>query len=322
MFEIRNACEKDLKSIKNICEKSFKLTSLNIDKNITKNAGEYFFNHYVSIALEKYPGQCFVYEKNKNILGFIIYGVDNSSSIALEKKIGSIILVAVLDKEQDKKIGYNLIKYIIDLFYEMKFDLITVGTDSDNIAALSIYQKLGFKTILNWATLRLSAPYKKQNPDMDIKLKLEKNKTEIENTIDKTSFKKTNSYFYDRNIAISKIKNKIKKSISQDAENDTILFYKIYLKNVVIGFIIIRHDIYLSNHNECVFQRIEDIHVLPKLIDNNVILRNIIKSILNEHPFDIIEMLVPLNRYNLINTAINENFYFVHSATVLHHWRQ
>ena len=228
----------------------------------------------------------------------------------------------MLDKEQDKKIGYNLIKYIIDLFYEMKFDLITVGTDSDNIAALSIYQNLGFKTILNWVTLRLSAPYKKQNPDMDIKLKLEKNKTEIENTIDKTSFKKTNSYFYDRNIAISKIKNKIKKSISQDAENDTILFYKIYLKNVVIGFIIIRHDIYLSNHNECVFQRIEDIHVLPKLIDNNVILRNIIKSILNEHPFDIIEMLVPLNRYNLINTAINENFYFVHSATVLHHWRQ
>ncbi len=322
MAIIRNIEEKDKITIKQICEKSFKLTSLNIDKKIKQNGGLYFFNHYVEVALSKYPSQCFVYEQNKNVAGFIIYGVDNSTSIALRKKIGSIILVAVAEKHQDKKIGQSLIKYVLDIFSKMHFDLITVGTDSNNTAALSIYQNLGFKTVLNWITLRLHKPYKNKSYNTDIKLKLEKDKHEIDSIMTKTSCIKTNSYFYDRNISTVKMKNKMKKSTVKDVENNMVLFYKVYLKSTIIGFVILRHDIYLSKHTESVFQRIEDIHILPKLDESIIIFKNIIRCILNNNAFNIIEMLVPLNRYNLINAAISEEFSYTHSATILHHWKK
>ncbi len=323
---IRNAKESDMTSIKYICEHSFRLTSLDVDSFIAKSGGAFFFEYYVSVAFEKYPLQFYVYEENNTVLGFIIYGVDNGSSSFSGKKIGSIILLAVREQYQNKSIGYNLIKYVLDLFDRMNFDLITVGTDADNISALNAYQKLGFKTILNWVTLRLYRDDKKKPiaiiDKSSIELRFENNRAVAREVMDKIDFKKTNSLLYDNKIESKNILEKIKNSVSADIENNNILFYSILLNRTVIGFTVIKHDIHLSNYSEAVFQRIEDIHILPNLKENIKVLKAVINQLLNNHPFDIVEILLPSNRYNLINACVDEGFDFVHSATVLHNWRQ
>lgn len=326
MYNIRNAKQHDMKSIKYICEHSFKLTSLDVDSYITRGGGAYFFEYYVGMAFEKYPLQFYVYEENNEVVGFIIYGVDNGSSTYTGKKIGNIILLAVSKEHQNKSIGYRLVKYIIDLFDKLDFDLITVGTDVDNISALMTYQKLGFMTILNWVTLRYYNSDDKKplsvSSGNNIELKFENSVELAREVMNTVSFKKTNSLLYDKKISSKSILDKIKSSILNDIENNNVLFYQILLNKTLIGFTIMRHDVHLSNYSERVFQRIEDIHILPKLKENIKVLKVVINLLLNSHPFDIVEILLPTNRYNLINASIDEGFDFVHSATVLHNWRK
>ncbi len=325
MCNIRNAQKHDMKSIKYICEHSFSLTSLDVDSYIIKSGGAYFFEYYVGMAFEKYPLQFYVYEENNEVVGFIIYGVDNGSSISTGKKIGSIILLAVNETYQNKSIGYSLVKYVVDLFDKLGFDLITVGTDADNIAALTTYQKLGFMTILNWITLRYYNREKTKSINVansnNIELKFENNSVVAREIMDTICFKKTNSLLYDKNISHSSILEKIKSSMTNDVANNNVLFYQILLNKTLVGFAVIRHDVHLSNYSEAVFQRIEDIHILPKLKENIKVFKAVINLILDILPFDVVEILLPSNRYNLINACVGNDFCFVHSATVLHTWR-
>ncbi len=326
MFNIRNAKKQDMTSIQYICKHSFRLTSLDVDKYIANGGGAFFFEYYVSMAFEKYPQQFYVYEESGKVVGFIIYGVDNGSSNSSGKKIGNIILLAVNEAYQNKSIGYSLIKYIVKLFDKLHFDLITVGTDSDNVAALTAYQKLGFRVMFNWITLRFYRPDKTKPlntiENNNIELKFENNCALARDVMDAIDFKKTNSLLYDKNISSKDILDKIKSGICSDIENGNILFYQILLNKTLIGFAIMRHDVHLSNYSKAVFQRIEDIHIMPNLKENIKVLKAVVNQILNAPPFDVIEILLPSNRYNLINACIDQGFDFVHSAIVLHNWRK
>lgn len=320
--KIRYACDRDENTIKNICSNAFTLTSLDVDKTFGKGGGEFYFDFYVKLALAKYPSQCFVYEENHNVLGFVLYGVDNITNGIIDKKIGSILLVAVDPFHMDRKIGKTLISYVLRKFDNMGFDLVTVGTDSSNTPALLAYQNEGFRSMLTWSTLRLYRPFEKNEPNIPITVSLEKKADVIYSIVDNTSFIRTHSYFYDRNLPCEKILKRVKDSLSKELEEGQLTLYKVMLDDETIGAVFVRHDIAISNYLQKIFLRIESVCIVEKYEENKYVLSNMFRAVINELPFEIIEVWSANEKTAFLNAALHEGFSLIHTACVLHRWRK
>lgn len=76
------------------------------------------------------------YYIDNKIVGFSDYSV-------MYEKI-EINYIFVINEYRRKNIAYNLIKYVIDNY---EFDNITLEVNVNNIGAINLYKKLGFKVI-------------------------------------------------------------------------------------------------------------------------------------------------------------------------------
>ena len=76
------------------------------------------------------------YYIDNKIFGFLDYSV-------MYEKI-EINYIFVINEYRRKNIAYNLIKYVIDNY---EFDNITLEVNVNNIGAINLYKKLGFKVI-------------------------------------------------------------------------------------------------------------------------------------------------------------------------------
>ena len=70
------------------------------------------------------------------VVGFLDYSV-------MYEKI-EINYIFVIDKYRRKKVAYNLLKYIMDNY---NFENITLEVNINNISAINLYKKLGFKIV-------------------------------------------------------------------------------------------------------------------------------------------------------------------------------
>ena len=149
--------EQYFDDLKTITLNSFELTAFNTDRNIpAQKAGEIAWELWCKPTLlsdkKKY---CIIATIDDKAIGYLIYGLNAEYSSLLNKRIGYIILTAI-DKNYRQKfqIAKNLIKYVINLYKRLKVDMITVGTDLDNLPAVINYINNGFRPILNWSTFR------------------------------------------------------------------------------------------------------------------------------------------------------------------------
>lgn len=90
-----------------------------------------------------------MYKQNGEFIGEIAYVFDmhdNDYTIANQR----IYLSRLIVKKERRRngIGGILIDFIIEQIRDMGYNEITIGVNKDNIAALHLYQKKGFTTIL------------------------------------------------------------------------------------------------------------------------------------------------------------------------------
>lgn len=88
--------------------------------------------------------------KNDNPLGFVICQTSN----ILNLKIGTIVLIAVDNKQRKRNIGYNMLIKSLKRFKDSNIDVVQVGTQLSNIPAQRLYLKMGFKPVSTTTTLR------------------------------------------------------------------------------------------------------------------------------------------------------------------------
>ena len=152
---IRFCTKSDLFSIEKICKESFYLTAFHTDPYFKlESASSAVWEMYGRPAFSFSKIPCLVFEEDGIVKGFLIYGFLSQLSEILNKKIASIILLAVLPSFQNKGIGFNLVKTICKIFSKNKVQVVTVGTDLDNFYAIRLYEKIGFRPILYWNTWR------------------------------------------------------------------------------------------------------------------------------------------------------------------------
>ncbi len=154
---IRKYVDADFSQVKNISTTSFSLTPFHVDSFFSEQqANEIIWEQWTRPAVESEKKHCFVSDLHGEIMGFIVYGGYKTLSEALGKKIASIILLAVKEELRNStfKVGTRLVAHVMNLFRQNGVDLVTVGTDLANLPAIHLYEKSGFKKILEWATFR------------------------------------------------------------------------------------------------------------------------------------------------------------------------
>jgi len=156
MLIIRNFKDDDTASLLKITKNSFLLGSLSVDINLSSQIqGQYFYNTICKKSFYRNSTSCLIASLNSKPVGYIIYGINQNINEIIKQKTGAIILLTVDGKQQNQGIGAKLIESAINVFREKAVKLVTVGTDFNNVSALHLYHKFGFKKISSWDTYRL-----------------------------------------------------------------------------------------------------------------------------------------------------------------------
>ncbi len=104
---------------------------------------EAFTKQQISILLADYNSVCLIAKIDNQVAGFII------GTIGFERNslTGHILTIDVLPAHQRKNIGTRLLREIESLFKQKNVAACRLEVREDNIAAISLYEKLGYKKI-------------------------------------------------------------------------------------------------------------------------------------------------------------------------------
>ena len=127
-IQIRKVVKDDLVHIFKIEEEAFK----------PMNYPLFVLRQFIDIL----PNLFFVaVDKFDQIKGYCFGGIDHESGI------GWILALAVTKPNMRKKIGYLVTIELLAAFKNKNIDVIQLTTTPDNIAAIKLYEKLGFEKV-------------------------------------------------------------------------------------------------------------------------------------------------------------------------------
>ena len=305
--------------IKKITLSTFELTSFGVDPYIGKNySGKIAWENWCKPVIESSKKRyCIVALYEDKPAGYIIYGINREYSVVINKKIGTIILLAVDKKYRGLHIGEGLIRYVYRIYKNSSVQLITVGTDLDNLPALYNYFKFNFRPVLNWATFRF---YFFNRLKMNSSIQIIK----VENIPHSflSHIKRENSLLNDKRIKEkNKIINYINNSVMQNIRKRKIFLFAIQHKEKIVGFITIKEEITISKILNKRIIRIVDLIFFDNDINYNIkLLKNFLIFLRKNYKAEIIEIFVELNRWNIIELIERAGFILRHNAVTLHSW--
>ncbi|MDR2733651.1 MAG: GNAT family N-acetyltransferase [Spirochaetota bacterium] len=155
---------EDYNALADLTKRSFALSAYTVDRHLPRPLyGQVFFQTVVTRALRENSNACLVARKKDVPLGYIIYGVDLDLSKKFGATLATIILFCVDAAYRRQGVGRSLLARAISLLKSRGVDLLTVGTDCNNLPALTLYQQAGFITRLTWGAWRLYPAFASAN---------------------------------------------------------------------------------------------------------------------------------------------------------------
>ena len=115
--------------IQSLSEQFAKIHSQSFNQKNLKYSSEFI------LSLLKNPNISYIYKKNK---GFCIFSCN--------EKEAEIITMAILPKFQNQGIGFLILKELEEILSEISCNTVFLEVASNNLIALHLYDKLGFKT--------------------------------------------------------------------------------------------------------------------------------------------------------------------------------
>jgi len=319
MVEYKPFEDKFYEDVKNITFNDFELTSFGTDKNIGyklygKVAWEMWCKPVIESDKKKY---CITAVYNDKAIGYIIYGANAEYGRVLNIKLGNIILLAVDKNFQNKKIATGLVNYVVNMFDVNNVDIITVGTDLDNLPAIKTYLKFGFYPVLSWATFRYY-------PDEELEVPAGF-KIELYPEFGEDIFKiisRPNSLMLDSHISENlkgKLKNSIVKNLKEDIKKGRVETLMVYNKSKAALFATFLKEKSLSRIIGRNIYRIIDIIFFT---EKKKIRKKLLQALLNylavNRDMQVVEFFVELNKWGMIEILEDAGFRIKHNAVTLH----
>ncbi len=115
--------------IQSLSEQFAKIHSQSFNQKNLKYSSEFI------LSLLKNPNISYIYKKNK---GFCIFSCN--------EKEAEIITMAILPKFQNQGIGFLILKELEEILSEISCNTVFLEVASNNLIAIHLYDKLGFKT--------------------------------------------------------------------------------------------------------------------------------------------------------------------------------
>jgi len=119
----------EYKEIRSLSEKFAKIHSQSFNQKNLKYSSEFI------LSLLKNPNISYIYKKNK---GFCIF--------SFNEKEAEIITMAILPKYQNQGIGFLILTELEGILSEISCNKVFLEVASNNLIAIHLYDKLGFKT--------------------------------------------------------------------------------------------------------------------------------------------------------------------------------
>ena len=115
--------------IQSLSEQFAKIHSQSFNQKNLKYSSEFI------LSLLKNPNISYIYKKNK---GFCIFSCN--------EKEAEIITMAILPKFRNQGIGFLILKELEEILSEISCNTVFLEVASNNLIAIHLYDKLGFKT--------------------------------------------------------------------------------------------------------------------------------------------------------------------------------
>ena len=119
----------EYKKIRSLSEKFAKIHSKSFNQKNLKYSSEFI------LSLLKNPNISYIYKKNK---GFCIFSCN--------EKEAEIITMAILPKYQNQGIGFLILTELEGILSEISCNKVFLEVASNNLIAIHLYNKLGFKS--------------------------------------------------------------------------------------------------------------------------------------------------------------------------------
>ena len=119
----------EYKEIRSLSEKFAKIHSQSFNQKNLKYSSEFI------LSLLKNPNISYIYKKNK---GFCIFSCN--------EKEAEIITMAILPKYQNQGIGFLILTELEGILSEISCNKVFLEVASNNLIAIHLYDKLGFKS--------------------------------------------------------------------------------------------------------------------------------------------------------------------------------
>ena len=231
--------------------------------------------------------------------------------------------MAVTNKFQGKfNIARNLLVSVLNIYRKYQINVITAGTDSDNLPAVINYINEGFRPILFWSTYR----YYYNNNNLKKHKKIRKIKVLEKKKIKSACLKNSSrpvSFLLDRHFDGSikrKIYSCIQKKILTDLKKEKLqIFESEFNKNNTALFTVIKEKSVSEILGRDMY-RINDIILSGEETELNKKLLNSLLEYLTQKYEDIsiIETFVKSNDWPLIEALIGSGLISVHNAVPMH----
>jgi GNAT superfamily N-acetyltransferase len=332
MIEIDFFRNEDYETLALLTKRSFALSAYTVDRHLPRALyGEVFFQTVATRALRENSNACLVARRKGVPLGYIIYGVD----IELSKKFGytlaTIILFCVDEASHGQGVGRRLLLRAIDLLKSRGVDLLTVGTDANNLPALTLYQRAGFVTRLTWGAWRLYPDFPSlpvRSPFRVAQWSGEEQALQLCRHVDRPI-----SYFRDSNIPLrglvhlrKELASKVQQHLRQRQSSAYTAYGDGFWGERAVGLLVWEEDgsiekFFNSEALEKRVYRISDIFI-PRTLRGQGIATQLVKTFCSAalHRSHFIETWIAQDDWAMANVLVKNAFRPAHFATVLHLW--
>ena len=138
---VRPAGPADAGGVSQLAFEAFRYNRYMIDPLLPKKQARHSRLVWVQNAFKGRAEAVYLAEVDKVIAGFLIMRPIEGDN---DRKIGLIDLIAVDSRFRGQGIGSSLVSQALR-HYQGKVDLVEVGTQASNVAAVNLYQKMGFR---------------------------------------------------------------------------------------------------------------------------------------------------------------------------------
>jgi ribosomal protein S18 acetylase RimI-like enzyme len=164
MIGLRNVRSSDLPELKEIASTAFKHHRYWLDAKLDQErVKEYYIKDLeklVSDALNNPEENNFiVLTDGDKIVGYIALRIDAVLATTFGFKWGLISSFALREDYRMRGVGSKALREALEWFKGKGVSRVDVWTDSENIAAIQCYEKLGFRTIYCGVVLTLNLAY-------------------------------------------------------------------------------------------------------------------------------------------------------------------